>query len=55
MRCSTLRPEGPAALPLGKGKSVETMLKSVPRNSWVVGTTDEVSGEELGCLDLSSS
>ena len=42
-------------MPLGKERSVGTVLKSGPRNSGVRETTGEVGGGELGCLNLSSS
>ena len=38
---------------LRKERSVKTKLKSVPRDSGLLGTTDEVDGGDLGCIDLS--
>ena len=55
IRCCTLRPEGPAAVPFGKENRKGRMLKSGPRESGVEGTSGGVGRGELGCFDLSSS
>ena len=55
IRCCTLRPEGPAAVPFGKEKRMRRMLKSGPRESGVQGTSGGVGRGALGCFDLSSS
>ena len=55
IRCCTLRPEGPAAVPFGKEKRMGRILKSGPRKSGVLGTSRGVGRGELGCFNLSSS
>ena len=42
IRCSTLRPEGPAAVPFGKKKRMGRMLKLGPKESGVHGTSGGV-------------
>ena len=53
MRCWILRPDGPAAVPLGKECKMEAMSKFKPRKRGVqVDKSGIGGGGQLGCLSL---
>ena len=51
-RCCTRRPEGPAAVSLGKDRKIDIMLKSGSNETGVVWTTGSTGMGQLGCLDF---